>query len=271
MNDHNIELEKLYNDVEQFIESSIETQENTSLILEGIESIYEEETRKNPIPINSEKKRVIVDSREEYYPFLLAVYLLINKVNILHEILDFNRANFKSNRLIEDAGFDVFLKTYVWESIKTYRGNLNISDVDFDSFIFSWEEYFRKSGADDSWKIHFIFDEEFKKALLDGVSNFVVKDDHCLLPDFFSKRDIKSCVRFDVPASSVADLFLRLHNHNKIGHWCSRSNTANWLAGRIMTKGARQKLYINPKSEPLKNILLGKKLSARKLLPNILP
>ncbi len=128
------------------------------------------------------------------------MYLLINTVNLLHEILDFNRANFRSNRLIEDAGFDVFLKTYVWESIKINRVNVNITDVDFDLFISSWEEYFRKSEADDSWEIHFIFDQEFKKLLLNRVSNFVVKDDHCLLNDFFSKREIKSRVRFTVPA-----------------------------------------------------------------------
>jgi hypothetical protein len=271
MNDHNIELEELFNSTENYLKSSLATTENKETILNTLAFIYAKETRKNPIPTNSNKKRVIVDSREEYYPFLLSVYLLINDVKKLFEILDFNRNNFRSNRLVEDAKFDVFLNTYVWESIKINRVNLNISDVDFEVFSISWEDYFTKSRTNELSKINFKLDDEFKKLLINGISAYVIKEDHFLLNDFFSKNEIKNCVRFTVPANAVADLFFRLHKHKKIEQSCSKSNIANWLAGRIMTKGASQKFYLNPKSEPLKNILLRKKGSALKLLPDILP
>ena len=271
MNDHNIELEELFNSTENYLKSSLVTTENKERILNTLAFIYAKETRKNPIPQNSENKRVVVDSKEEYYPFLLSVYLLINEVNLLNEILDFNRNNFRSNRLVEDAKFDVFLNTYVWESIKLNRVNLNISDVDFDVFSISWEDYFAKSSTNELRKIFFKLDDEFKKLLVNGISAYVIKEDHYLLNDFFSTNEIKNCIRFTVPANAVADLFFRLHKQKKIGEWCSKSNIANWLAGRIMTKGASQKFYINPKSEPLKNILLRKKGSALKLLPDILP
>ena len=157
MNDHNIELIKFHTDVKQYLESFVKNKENERIILEGLDRIYDEETRKNPIPLESKKNRVIVNSREEYYPFLLAVYLLINDVKKLNEILEFQRSNFRSNRLVEDAKFDVFLNTYVWESIKLNRVNLNISDVDFDVFSISWEDYFAKSSTNELRKIFFKF------------------------------------------------------------------------------------------------------------------
>jgi hypothetical protein len=248
MNDHNIELEELFNSTENYLKSSLATTENKETILNTLAFIYAKETRKNPIPTNSN-----------------------NDVKKLFEILDFNRNNFRSNRLVEDAKFDVFLNTYVWESIKINRVNLNISDVDFEVFSISWEDYFTKSRTNELSKINFKLDDEFKKLLINGISAYVIKEDHFLLNDFFSKNEIKNCVRFTVPANAVADLFFRLHKHKKIEQSCSKSNIANWLAGRIMTKGASQKFYLNPKSEPLKNILLRKKGSALKLLPDILP
>lgn len=271
MNDHNIELNKLYTDVKQYLKSFVKNKENKRLILEGLGRIYDEETRKNPIPLESKKNRVIVNSREEYYPFLLSVYLLINDVKKLYEILEFQRSNFRSNRLIEDAEFDLFLNSYVWESIKIIRVQLNISNYDFEEFENYWKEYFSRIEGFSSKPIHFIMDEDFKKSLIDKISQFVLKDDHFLLVNFFSENKIKFRVRFTVPANSVADLFFRLHKHNKLEKWCSKSNTARWLADRIMTKGERQKFYIKPKSEPLKNILLEKKKTAIKILLDVLP
>jgi len=62
MNDHNIELIKLCTDVKQYLESFVKNKENEQIILEGLGRIYDEETRKNPIPLESKRNRVIVNS-----------------------------------------------------------------------------------------------------------------------------------------------------------------------------------------------------------------
>ena len=71
MNDHNIELGELFNSTKNYLKSSKATQKNKKRILNSLAFIYAKETYKNPIPTNSEKKRVVVDSKEEHYPFLL--------------------------------------------------------------------------------------------------------------------------------------------------------------------------------------------------------
>lgn len=271
MNDHNIELNELFVSAENYLKSSLATPENTQLLLDSIGHIYNEETRKNPIPPNSVTKRVLVDSKEVYYPFLLSVYLLINEVKKLNEILDFQRSNFSSNRLIEDAGFDVFFNKYVWESIKQTRVNLNISDFHFEEFENYWKEYFTRTEGFGSRPIHFMMDEDFKSSIIAKISQYVLEDDHFLLKNFFSESKIEFRVRFTVPANTIADLFFRLQKHNKMEEDCSKSNIANWLADRIMTMGARQQFFIKPKSGPLKNILLEKKRATNKILLDILP
>ena len=271
MNDHDIELIKFCTDVTKYLESFVKNKENEHIILEGLDRIYDEETRKNPIPLESKKNRVIVNSREEYYPFLLAVYLLINDVKKLNEILEFQRSNFRSNRLVEDAEFDLFFNTYVWETIKQASVLLNKSNYDFEEFENYWKEYFSRTEGFTSKPINFEMDEKYKNLLIDKISQFVLEDDHFLLINFFSRNEIKFRVRFTVPANSIADLFLRLHKHNKIDYECSKSKIARWLADRIMTKGERQKFFIKPKSEPLKNILLGKKKTTLNILLDFLP
>jgi len=271
MNDHNIELIKLCTDVKQYLESFVKNKENEQIILEGLGRIYDEETRKNPIPLESKRNRVIVNSREEYYPFLLAVYLLINDVKKLNEILEFQRSNFSSNRLIEDAEFDLFFNSYVWETIKQTRVLLDISNYDFEEFENYWKEYFSRTEGFTSKPIDFEMDEVFKNLLIKKISILVLEDDQFLLVNFFSRNEIKFRVRFTVPANSIADLFLRLHKHKKIDYECSKSKIARWLADRIMTKGERQKFFIKPKSEPLKNILLGKKKTTLNILLDFLP
>ncbi len=271
MNDHNIELIKFHTDVKQYLESFVKNKENERIILEGLDRIYDEETRKNPIPLESKKNRVIVNSREEYYPFLLSVYLLINDVKKLNEILEFQRSNFRSNRLVEDAEFDLFFNSYVWETIKQTRVLLDISNYDFEEFENYWKEYFSRTEGFTSKPIDFEMDEVFKNLLIKKISIFVLEDDQFLLVNFFSRNEIKFRVRFTVPANSIADLFLRLHKHKKIDYECSKSKIARWLADRIMTKGERQKFFIKPKSEPLKNILLGKKKTTLNILLDFLP